>query len=79
LIISGYNYLIWIGASSNTGGGTFYWEDGTPILDYFVKWGPSQPSDHQDENCVLMLNWENVWDWHDYGCNEVFWSLCEFD
>jgi hypothetical protein len=75
-IISGYNRATWIGASRNTSGGIFYWEDGTPILDYFVKWGASQP---QDQECVLLLSWEDAWSWHDYGCHDLFWSLCEFD
>ncbi|XP_060600954.1 C-type lectin domain family 4 member D-like [Ruditapes philippinarum] len=76
---SDYNSSTWIGASRNTSGGIFYWEDGTPISDYFVKWGPFQPWDDPNEKCVVLLSSENAWSWHDYGCHNVFRSLCEFD
>jgi hypothetical protein len=76
-IISDYTSDTWIGASRNTSGGTFYWEDGTPISDHFVKWGPSQP-DIPGEKCVGVRQ-EVTWVWHDFYCYRVFRSLCEFD
>ncbi|XP_060592803.1 lactose-binding lectin l-2-like [Ruditapes philippinarum] len=76
---SDYTNITWIGASRNESGGTFYWEDGTPISADHRMWGPNEPMDDRNEKC-LTLSWEEgAWAWHDYHCNFVFWSLCEFD
>ncbi|XP_060579605.1 lactose-binding lectin l-2-like [Ruditapes philippinarum] len=77
---SDYTSDTWIGASRKTLGGIYYWEDGTLLTDHYVKWGQDQPWDNRDEKCAA-LSWmrEMTWTWHDYYCQYLFRSLCEFE
>ncbi|KAI8484806.1 Fibrinogen C domain-containing protein 1 [Branchiostoma belcheri] len=46
--------------------GRFEWVDGSTLGPY-NSWGPGQPNNHGNEDCVVYFKSQNKW--HDYVCN----------
>uniref|UniRef100_A0A672JBB3 C-type lectin domain-containing protein n=1 Tax=Salarias fasciatus TaxID=181472 RepID=A0A672JBB3_SALFA len=61
----------WMGLRRQ-GDGSYKWSDGWPV--FFTQWGPGEPSNLQDEGCVVGYNFGQ---WNDEHCNVSRKFICK--
>ncbi|KAM3913508.1 CD209 antigen-like protein 2 [Leptodactylus fuscus] len=68
------NVTAWIGLSDHHREGNWRWVDGTPYESTTWVWGPEQPNNDGDEDCVTL---SPASQWSDEECSEKYTSVCE--
>ena len=71
-VASGSSY-IWIGLSDTDREGYWRWADGTYL--HYTNWGPSQPNNYNNEDCVALHSEDDRW--YDRDCGEPHGYICE--
>ena len=67
---------LWIGASDEGKEGHFMWDNGgQPISPGYTNWGPGQPDNAANEDCILYG--PSGFMWNDIGCNHLLGGVCE--
>ncbi|XP_078696534.1 uncharacterized protein LOC144924822 [Branchiostoma floridae x Branchiostoma belcheri] len=73
------DFGFWIGLHDQREEGSYEWVDGSP-LGLYNSWGPGEPSNFQDQDCVLFFNYRSQKNrWHDYDCNVREYFICQAD
>ena len=64
----------WIGLNDRSVEGSFVWtKKGTSSFRF---WGPNQPSNDTDQDCVHTLGAKNEYAWNDISCDNCFKFTC---
>eukprot|EP00117_Sycon_ciliatum_P007514 scpid20721/ scgid10588/ Macrophage mannose receptor 1; C-type lectin domain family 13 member D; C-type lectin domain family 13 member D-like; Macrophage mannose receptor 1-like protein 1 len=71
-IASGSAY-VWIGLSDADREGYYRWADGSYLQ--YTNWGPSQPNNYNNEDCVALHSEDDRW--YDRSCDEPHAFICE--
>merc|ERR1711963_43955 len=65
---------IWLGGHDLVTEGVWTWAfSGSPVT--FAPWGPGQPNDHGDENCMVLH--DEDWTLNDGHCNSHTHFVCQ--
>ncbi|XP_071144357.1 perlucin-like protein [Mytilus edulis] len=65
----------WTGGRDDVTEGRWIWSStDQPIT--FTNWGPHEPSNRTDQNCIAIHAATN-WKWVDGTCSETTWFICE--
>ena len=60
--------------------GTYIWEDGTAFSNTtFSNWGPAQPNNYHNQDCLDLYYDKGEWVWNDENCDAKLKSLCEIN
>ncbi|XP_035692582.1 macrophage mannose receptor 1-like [Branchiostoma floridae] len=63
----------WFGLADRRQEGVWEWVDGTPLEGYSA-WGPGEPNNNNDEDCVLYYDGKT---WNDEKCSSAKKFICE--
>ena len=63
----------WIGLSDRVEEDRFVWWDGDPAE--YEAWGPGQPNNAGEEDCVILYDETNAW--NDRPCGDRYAAICE--
>ena len=65
----------WLGATDSFKDGLFHWVDGSLVDDEHAQWGPNQPADVGNEDCVVAKQTDSYL-WNDVGCDTHHEFVC---
>ena len=67
---------LWIGALDTSQEGNFTWDNGgRPVSPGYTNWGPNEPNNQNEEDCVHYAG--NSFLWNDNNCGSLFGGICE--
>lgn len=67
----GTSFEWWIGLNDRATEGTFVWHDDTTLMDTgYANWGPEEPNDNNDQDCVDLDGPLYGGGWDDHQCDD---------
>ena len=72
------DYMYWIGLTDLTIEGRFVWQHSLSPLRGYTNWGPGEPNNLNNEDCVLLRpRRQGGWKWNDSLCHTNRYALCK--
>ncbi|XP_037702273.1 C-type lectin domain family 4 member D isoform X2 [Choloepus didactylus] len=70
-------FSYFLGLTDQNSEGQWHWVDQTPFNPHMVFWHKGEPNNHQQENCVVLVNKQDKWAWNDFPCNFETSRICK--
>ncbi|XP_062971834.1 C-type lectin domain family 4 member D [Cynocephalus volans] len=70
-------FSYFLGLTDENTEGQWHWVDQMPFNPHMVFWHENEPSNSQEENCVVLVNNQDKWAWNDFPCNFETSRICK--
>ncbi|XP_008572998.1 PREDICTED: C-type lectin domain family 4 member D [Galeopterus variegatus] len=70
-------FSYFLGLTDENTEGQWHWVDQMPFNPHMVFWHENEPSNSQEENCVVLVNNRDKWAWNDFPCNFETSRICK--